>query len=53
MLCTAHLASLLELFFISVATTAPRWLSSLVLQSGAPPLPWERESNSLSVLTVM
>ena len=39
MLCTVHLASLQLLFFISVATTAPRCVTSLLLQSSAPPLP--------------
>jgi hypothetical protein len=38
-LCTAHRASLQELFFISVAKTAPLWLANLDLQSKAPPEP--------------
>jgi hypothetical protein len=38
-LCTAHRASLQELFFISVAKTAPLWLANLDLQSRAPPEP--------------
>jgi hypothetical protein len=38
-LCTAHRASLQELFFISVANTAPLWLANLDLQSRAPPEP--------------
>lgn len=52
-LWTVHLASLHELFFISVATTAPRWLTSLVRQSRAPPEPWALLSNSLSALMIM
>jgi hypothetical protein len=38
-LCTVHRASLHELFFISVAKTAPLWLANLDLQSRAPPEP--------------
>lgn len=49
---TAQRASLHELFFISVARTAPRWLASLDLQSRAPPAPWALLSNSLSALMV-
>ena len=33
---TVHFASLLLLFFNSVASTAPRWLSSLLRQSTLP-----------------
>src|SRR5690349_9642698 len=40
MACVVHRANLHELFFISVATTAPRWEVNLVRQSSAPPAPW-------------
>lgn len=39
MLWTVQRASLQLLFFISVATTAPRCVTSLLRQSSAPPLP--------------
>jgi hypothetical protein len=51
-LCTAHRASLQELFFISVAKTAPLWLANLDLQSRAPPEPWALLSNSFNALMV-
>lgn len=43
-----HLASLLALFFSSVAKTAPRWVSSLCLQS--TPAPRDRLLCQLSAL---
>ncbi len=52
MLCTVQRANLQLLFFISVATTAPRCETSLVRQSRAPPLPWALLSNSLRAWTV-
>merc|ERR1719370_1446496 len=43
MLCTVHLANLQALFFNSLASTAPLWVSSFCLQS-TPPLCLESHS---------
>jgi hypothetical protein len=53
MLWIAQRANLQLLFFISVVTTAPLWVSNFCRQSKAPPAPWALGSNSFKALMVI